>query len=213
MAVQRPVPDRYTEHISKWGWSDELRSWTWPGFEEKPMKVRVYTRGDKVALLLNGKEVGSKVLTEKDALMAEFTVPYSAGDLKAVAYQRGNEMGTITFTTVGKAHKLKLTPDRAKLKASRDDLSYVIVQVADEMGRLVPDAVVPVSFSVTSACEIAAVGNANPKDVASFRQPRRDTFHGECVVVVRPTGKAGSLDVKAEAPGLESASVALEVAG
>ena len=213
MAVQRPVPDRYTEHISKWGWSDELRSWTWPGFEEKPMKVRVYTRGDKVALLLNGKEVGSKALTEKDALMAEFTVPYSAGDLKAVAYQRDKEMGTITFTTVGKAHKLKLTPDRAKLKASRDDLSYVIVQVVDEMGRLVPDAVVPVSFSVTGACEIAAVGNANPKDVASFRQPRRDTFHGECVVVVRPTGKAGSLDVKAEAPGLESASVALEVAG
>jgi beta-galactosidase len=76
MAVRRPVPDRYTEHISKWGWSDELRSWTWPGFEEKPMKVRVYTRGDKVTLLLNGKEVESKTLTEKDALVAEFTGPY-----------------------------------------------------------------------------------------------------------------------------------------
>jgi beta-galactosidase len=213
MAVQRPVPDRYTEYISKWGWSDELRSWTWPGFDEKPMKVRVYTRGDKVTLLLNGKEVGSKVLTEKDALMAEFTVPYRAGELKAVAYQGASEIGTITFTTAGKAHRLKLTPDRMKLKSSRDDLSYVMVQVVDETGRLVPDAVVPVSFAVSGACEIAAVGNANPKDVASFRQPRRDTFHGECVVVVRPTGKAGSVEVKAEAPGLENASVTLEIAG
>ena len=67
-----------------------------------------------------------------------------------------------------------------------------------------PDAVVPVSFAVSGAGEIAAVGNANPKDVASFRQPRRDTFHGACVVMVRPTGKPGSIEVRAESPGLES---------
>ncbi len=213
MAVQRPVPERYTEHISKWGWSDELRSWTWQGREGMPMAVRVYTRGDKVTLLLNGKEVDSKTLTEKDALMAEFTVPYRAGELTTVAFQGASEIGTITFTTVDKAYKLKLTPDRAKIKASRDDLSYVMVQVVDKMERLVPDAVVPVRFSVSGAGEIAAVGNANPKDVASFRQARRDTFHGECVVVVRPTGKAGAVEVMAEAPGLEGASVTLDVAG
>ena len=143
------------------------------------MNVRVYTRGDQVKLLLNGKDVGSKDLTEKDALRAEFTVPYSPGELKA----------------------------------SRDDLSYVIVQVVDEAGRPVPDAVVKVSFAVTGAGEIAAVGNANPKDVASFRQPRRDTFHGTCAVVVRPIGKPGAIEVRAESPGLESTAVRLEVVG
>lgn len=214
MAVQRPVPDRYTEHISMWGWSDELRSWTWPGFEGKPVTVRVYTRGDKVTLFVNGKDVGSKALTEKDALKAEFTVPYSPGELKAVAYQGMNELATITFTTTGKPHRLVLRPDRAKLKNTRDDLSYVLVQAVDQNGRLVPDAVVPVSFTVTGAGEIAAVGNANPKDVASFRQPHRNTFHGECIVVMRPTGSAaGSIKVNAEAPGLESATVMLEVVG
>jgi len=213
MAVQRPIPDRYTEHISRWGWSDELRSWTWPGFEGKPLTVRVYTRGDKVTLLLNGKEVGSRTLTEKDALKAEFTLPYAAGELKAVAYRDGSEIGTIAFVTAGKAHKLVLQPDRAKLKPTRDDLSYVIVQVVDDAGRLVPDAVVPVTFAVSGPGEIAAVGSANPKDVASFRQPRRNTFHGECVVVVRPAGKAGSIDVRAESGGLESGSVTLEVTG
>ena len=76
MAVLRPLPAGYTEHISRWGWSDELRSWTWPGFEGASITVRVYTRGDRVKLLLNGKEVGSKELNEKDALKAEFSVPY-----------------------------------------------------------------------------------------------------------------------------------------
>jgi beta-galactosidase len=213
MAVQRPVPERWTEHISMWGWSDELRSWTWPGLEGRPMQVRVYTRGSQVKLLLDGKEIASKDLSEKDALRAEFTVPYSRGELKAVAYDGGSEIGTISFITAGKPHKLMLTPDRPSLKADRDDLSYVMVQVVDENGRLIPDAAVPISFAATGAGEIAAVGNANPKDVGSFRQPRRDTFHGTCVVVLRPTAKPGAIEVRAESPGLESASVTLQVAG
>lgn len=212
MAVQRPLPERYSEHISKWGWSDELRSWTWPGFEGTKMNVRVYTRGDRVTLLLNGQEVGAKPLSDKDALTAEFAVPYSPGELKAVAYQGGQEIGTITFATARKAHKLLLAADRTKLQAGRDDLSYVMVQVVDEQGRLVPDAMVPVSFSVRGAGEIAAVGNANPKDVASFRQSRRDTYDGACVVIVRPTGKVGSIEVRADSPGLESATTQVQVA-
>jgi len=43
------------------------------------------------------------------------------------------------------------------MKASRDDLSYVMVQVVDQNGQLVPDAVVPVSFSIAGAAGIAAV--------------------------------------------------------
>jgi len=211
MAVQRPIPEGYTERVSGWGWSDELRSWSWPGFEGSPLSVRVYTRGDKVTLLLNGKEVGSKELTPADALKAEFTVPYGPGELKAVAYQDGREIGDIAFTTVGKARRLVLTPDRAKMKASRDDLSYVMVKVVDDQGRLVPDAAVPVTFLLKGAGEIAAVGSANPKEVASFRQPHRRTFHGTCVAVVRPAGSPGAIELRAESPGLESATIQLEV--
>lgn len=212
MAVQRPVPTGYTEHISMWGWSDELRSWTWPGFENTPMHVRVYTRGDKVKLLLNGKEVGSQNLTEKDALKAEFTVPYAPGELKAMAYQGGKELDTIFFTTAGKAYKLLLTPDKPKLAASRDDLSYVMVQVVDEQNRPLPDAVVPVTFTLTGSAEIAAVASANPKDVASLRQPHHKTFHGACVVIVRPKGNPGTVELRAESPDLRPAATTLEIA-
>ena len=213
MAVQRPIPNGYSEQISRWGWSDELRSWTWPGFEKTAMRVRIYTRGDKVKIFLNGNEAGSKDLAEKDALTAEFMVGYASGELKAVAYQGGNEIGSISFTTADKAHKLVLTPDRSKLNASRDDLSYVLVKVVDEQGRPLPDSVFPVEFTLTGSGEIAAVGNANPKDVASFREPRHRTFHGECVVIIRPTGTSGSVEIRAESPGLVSATAQLEITG
>jgi beta-galactosidase len=213
MAVQRPMPTGYSEHISMWGWSDELRSWTWPGMEGKQMRVRVYTRGDQVKLLLNGKEVGSQTLSEKDALKAEFTVPYSPGELKTIAYDGGREIGNIEFVTTGKPHRIVLTPDRKEMNASRDDLSYVVAQIVDDQGRPVPDAVVPISFSISGEGEIAAVGNANPKDVASFRQPHRRTFHGVCAVVIRPTGKTGTVELRAESHGLETATIQLHISG
>ena len=210
LAVQRPIPSGLIERPSDWGWSDELCSWTWPGFEGAPLKVRVYTRGDRVKLLLNGTEVDSKQLAEQDALKAEFSVPYSAGELKAVAYQGQQEIGSKVLSTVGAARKLILTPDRTKLKASRDDLSYVMVTVADGDGRQLPDSVISVSFTISGAGELAAVGSANPKDIASFQQPHCRTFHGQCIVVVRPKGNEGTIEVRADSPGLDGATVTLE---
>jgi hypothetical protein len=40
-----------------------------------------------------------------------------------VAYQAGVRIGTIAFATAGKAKKLALRPDRAKLKATRKEWS------------------------------------------------------------------------------------------
>jgi beta-galactosidase len=211
MAVQRPVPTKYKEHVSLWGWSDELRSWTWPGLDGSPLKVRVYTRGDEVRVFLNGKQVGQKQLTAKDALNAEFDVPYSSGELKAVALQNGQEIGTLVFTTAGKPARLVLTPDRAQIRASRDDLSYVMATVVDDQGRTVPDATFPVRFSVSGSGVLAAVASANPKDVASFRQPMRSTFHGVCAAILRPSGDSGSITLNAEAPGLEPASTVIRL--
>ena len=120
--MQRPVPDGRTEVISRWGWSDELRSWTWPGSEGKTLKVRVYSSGDQVRLLLNGKEVGVKPVSPETELRAEFEVPYAAGELKAVAMSSGRQIAELSFKTVGKPAKLRLTADRASIRRDRNDL-------------------------------------------------------------------------------------------
>lgn len=210
MAVQRPVPAGLTERLGDWSWSDELRSWTWPGFEGTPLTVRVYTRATRVKLLLNGNEIGTRELKPNDELKTEFTVPYSPGELKAVAYDGDTETTSIAFSTIGRPHHLVLTPDRRRLTIGGDDLGYVMVTVADEAGRLIPDAMVPVTFSVEGAGELMAVANANPRDVASFQQPHRDTFHGACLAVVRPRGESGKILIRAQSPGLQSGTADLE---
>jgi beta-galactosidase len=211
MAVQRPLPEGKKEILSQWGWSDELRSWTWPGFEGKSLLVRVYSTGETVRLLLNGKTIDEKPVSAATKLTAEFEVPYAAGELKAVALQNGRVVASQSFSTVEKPAKLRLVADRSLIRADRNDLAYVTVEVLDRANRLVPDATVPVSFSIAGAGELTAVGSANPKHAASFREPRHVTFHGKCLAVLRPRGRAGSITLRVEAAGLTPASVTLRV--
>ncbi len=211
MAVQRPVPEGHQEVISPWGWPDELRSWTWPGHEGRPLKARVYTAGDQVRLLLNGQEIGTQPVSRETRLKAEFAVPYAPGELRAVALLKGSPIAELAFKTVGPPAKLRLRADRQTLRRDRRDLGFVTVEVLDQAGDLVPDAVVPITLHVRGVGELAGVGNGNPKDVAGFRQPRTRTFHGKCLAVIRPTGSAGSITLRAEAEGLPAATSTLKV--
>ncbi len=209
MAVQRPVPVGRTEIISAWGWSDELRSWTWPGFEGRTVKVRVASSGDQVRLILNGKEIGSKAISRETELRAEFEVPYSPGEIRAIALEGGREIGQIAYKTAGKPAKLGMRADRSTIRRDPNDLSFVKVEVLDQSGNVVPDAAVSVALSVSGAGRLAAAGTANPKDVASFRSRRPMTYHGKCLAIVQPLGQKGSIVVRAESPGLGSASIQL----
>jgi beta-galactosidase len=209
--VQRPVPEGRTEIVSWWGWSDELRSWTWPGCEGRTVKVRVHSSGDQVRLLLNGKEIGVKPVSPESKMTTEFDVAYAPGELKAIALSNGRQIAELALKTVGKPSRLRLKADRVSIRGNRNDLAYVTVEVVDQAGELVPDAVVPVSVSISGAGELAAVGTANPKDVFSFRQTRPRTYHGKCLAIVRPEGAAGSVTVQAQASGLASASIVLQV--
>ncbi len=210
IAVQRPLPRGRTEELANWGWRDELRSWSWKSYEGFPLKVRVFTAGDRVKMMLNGKEIGEKPVPDSAKLVAEFDVPYAEGELRAIAFKDGREIASHALNTVGMAAKLQLKVDREKIGASRGELAFVTVQITDAAGALVPDIVRRIDFHVDGTGELAAVGNANPKDVASFRQPVCKTFHGRCLAVLRPLGREGRIALRATSEGLMPASVIVE---
>jgi beta-galactosidase len=143
--------------------------------------------------------------------MATATVPYAPGELTAVASRNGQEIGRRTLRTVGAPAGLRLAPDVRDLSTSRDALAYVLVEVVDGHGRVVPDAVVPVAFEVTGAGELAAVGNGNPHNVDSFRRPHRYTWHGRALAILRPAKRPGHLTVTASTPTLRPAHLTLPV--
>lgn len=209
MAVHSPIPAGMKEVVSMWGWPDEQQNWNWAGNEGQKLQVNVYSNYSEVRLELNGKVIGTKPVSAEAKLTATFEVPYEAGELKAIALKDGKDVETKILKTTGKPAKIKLTADRSELKASRNDLSYVAVEVVDENGNLVPNANLPVRFKVEGAGELAAVENGNPADMKSFRAPQVTSFNGRALVIVRPTGKAGEIRLKAESEGLTEAGLTI----
>jgi beta-galactosidase len=207
MAVHTPLPAGKKEGISFWGWPSEYQSWTWPGEEGDTLQVYVYSRCQEVRLELNGKVIGQKQTSDETRLTAKFTVPYSAGELKAVGIINGKEIATKVFKTAGKPSHLILSADRTQIKADRNDLAYVSVEVRDKDENLVPNTDVTVKFTVSGGGELLASGNAAPDDMKSFRKPECRTFYGKCLAIIRPYAKAGSIKVNAEAAGLPDAMI------
>ena len=207
MAVHRPLPEGRKEWLSPWGWPDEERSWTWPGSEGKPLQVSVYSSGEQVRLTLNGREIGVKPVSRATRFTATFDVPYEPGELRAAALAGGKVVAKAALRTAGAPAKLRLTADRSRIRADRNDLAFVTVEVLDKAGTVVPTAVAPVRFKMSGTCELAAVGNGDPRHAASFRVPECVPFRGRCLAILRPTGKAGDAVLRAEAEGLPPATL------
>jgi len=59
--------------------------------------------------------------------------------------------------------------------------------------------------------ELAAVGSANPHEMASYHQPNRRTFHGRCLAILRSTGEKGTITLEARGDNLRSGNITIDV--
>lgn len=209
VTVHRPLPEGKKEKVTQWGWPDVESHWTWPGQEGKTVKVAVYSSCDRVALKLNGKAVGERPTTKADKHRAELEVTYQPGELEASCVAPGDPKTRVGLVTAGPAATLRLTADRDEIRASRNDLSYVRIEVVDAKGQVVPAARPEIRTRVTGPGELAALASADPVDLAGFRGPSRRPHQGVAQAIVRPTG-AGKMELVAEAAGLPPAKITIE---
>jgi beta-galactosidase len=133
-------------------------------------------------------------------------VPYEPGELKAVAYKDGVEIGESLVRTAGEAFELLLSPDRKELKADGMDLCYVTIEMVDEKGNVCPLAMDNLSFEVDGAALLMGVANGNQMGHDVFTDKTHPLFYGKAVAVIRSIpGQSGdaSLKVKSES-GMEA---------
>ncbi|RCW43498.1 glycoside hydrolase family 2 TIM barrel-domain containing protein [Paenibacillus prosopidis] len=211
IAVQRP--ERYHDKFmnSAWSWSDSIASWTWPGSEDKPVKVEIYSDAEEVELLVNGKSIGKAAAGESNRFKAIFETVYTPGELAAVSYTNGEETGRMVLQTAGKGLELKLENDRAELQATGADLAYIMISLTDENGILQTAADRKVSISVEGAGTLQGFGSADPKSQENFYDTERTTFDGKVLAVVRSHSEAGTITVTASAEGCAPKRITIQV--
>lgn len=209
IAVQRPEHYGKNSTMMPWSWSDSISSWSFEGYEDKPIKVEVYSGADEVELVVNGKTVGKASVDESNEFKVEFDTVYAPGEIVAVAYTDGKETGRSSMQSAGTTLNLKVEADRTQIVADDSDLSFVTISLVDDEGILKPLADRKVKVSVEGAGILQGFGSGDPKPESNFFDTKQMTYDGKALAVIRPT-KSGSIHVLVEAEGCTSQTIKIE---
>ena len=210
--------DRYYLYKSQWSDAPLVHilpsSWTWPGFEGKPVPVRVFTNADTVELFLNGRSLGVQTFaTDAKQLHLEWSVPYAPGVLKAVARKNGQIVAADAVRTAGAPARIALAPDRSQITGDGQDLSFITVTVLDKDGTVCPDAANELHFSLQGgAARIAGLDDGDATNHEPFQGTQHRAYHGLALVVLRSRpGASGPVTLTASADGLPAVHTTVTV--
>lgn len=137
---------------------------------------------------------------------------YQSGILTAVGMSMGKEQDSVSFITTNEPFKIRMTADRVNLSSDPNDLSFITVEVLDDHDNVVQEAELPIRFEISGPGQPAGVVSGNPKDMASFKQPVRNTFPARCLLIIRhKENETGIINIKATFSGLEPGQNKVEV--
>ncbi len=162
-----------------------------------------YNQADEAELYLNGRSLGKRSKNGDDLHVVWRTI-FEPGSLSVVSRKNGVAVLEKEIHTAGQPANIRLTPDRSRLNANAQDLSFVTVELIDARGNPVPVADQLMHFSIEGPAIIAGTDNGDPTDTLSLKKPMRKLFNGKALVVVQETGN-GEIILKAFAEGMEQA--------
>ena len=190
IAVQRP--EHYGKNLIKTPWviSDTVPSWSYPGYEGKPVIVEVYGSGDEVELYLNDQLVERKVYGQPLGCMAHFHLQYQQGLLKAVNLKDGQVIGERILMTVNDERHLKVSIEEGDSKA----LAFAEISLLDGDNHLVSNEDCLIHVEVEGG-ELLGIGTGNPKPIHGYKGAETMLFGGSAMAVIKVLA-GSSLNVK-----------------
>ncbi len=180
-----------------------LPHWNWTVGDS--VDVWAYTNAEQVELYLNGALQGVRRKEEKVGHLM-WRVAYKPGTLRAVARSAGLVTTSAVVRTTGKPTRVALAPDRSRIRANGEDLSFVTVTVRDRRGLAVPTAEPLIRFRVSGGARIVGVDNGDEISHTSFQAKQVRLFNGKGLVIVRAGRSPGTITLTAEGKGLAAAT-------
>ncbi len=207
MAVKEPDGYNGKVRTTMWGTWPTFESWNWPGHEGKDIEVEVYSHYPKVRLYLDGDLIGEKDVAEMKAV---FTLPYRPGTLRAEGVRDGSAIESTTLRTAGKPAGIRLSADRHAPAADGMDMAFVVIEIVDADGNVVPFADNQLNVSVSGSAELKALGNADIKDEDSYTDASHKAWKGRALAAVKSNGKKGNAAIRVSSPGLKTNTIKLK---
>ena len=169
--------------------ANDRMSENWNLSDGSKANIYIYTNGDEVELLLNGKSLGRKANPIDNAKLRNQIrwgeIDYKPGKLEAVAYKNGKVIARHALETTGKPAKIIAEPDNDTWKADGMDLQHVKLTVVDGKGRRVYNYNDELQFNVTGDASIVAVTNGDIATDEIATQQHVRLWQGQAVVILR----------------------------
>ena len=200
--------DRFYLYRSHWNDKSETvhlvpGHWNFKAGETVP--VFAYVSGDEAELFLNGRSLGRRQkrtdgagdttprqsktderILERYRLMWKDVV-YEPGELRVVAFRKGEKIGEEMLRTAGAPVRVRVTKDPFSPPGRLD---FYRVELVDARGTPVPGRSDRIRFSLQGPGRILAVGNGNAHGTDSFRETSsHPLFNGRLLVIVRRDGE------------------------
>ncbi len=211
-------PEHYGEMLIKTPWviSDSISSWTYPGFEKKPVIIEVYAAGDEVELIKNGESLGRKPSGDAGGYRVLFETTYEPGELLAVTYEKGKEIGRSTLKTTGEYADIRIEKEEIQIASTakgmdfkaNGDLIYLSVCLTDKDGGAVTFADEKLNLSCDGA-EVLGFGSGDPKPVHNYDEMETGTFNGRAQIILLRHNDSGKIRVNVTSSSGKTAEIIL----
>ncbi|WP_044915121.1 glycoside hydrolase family 2 TIM barrel-domain containing protein [Butyrivibrio sp. WCE2006] len=194
------------EVMTMWGFPAITPTWNYKGWENKPVRLVVFSKAEEVEVFVNGKSIGRKPVNMERPMpnSAYFDTEYAPGKVEAVSYAGGKEVSRDILVTTGEPARIRLIPEKKTAKADGHDLIYVGIEITDNEGNVVPCGELKINAEVSGCAVLAGFGSGNPKTEDNYTDGESESFRGRAMAILRSGYSKGKVIIKVSADGLDS---------
>ena len=178
---------------------NDRMSENWNRADGSKATIYIYTNGDEVELLLNGKSIGRKANPKEAKMRNQIRwgeIDYKKGKLEAVAYKNGKVFARHAIETTGKPVKIIAEPDNANWQADGMDLQHVRFTAVDSKGRRCLTYNDELTFSIEGDASIVAVTNGDITTDEIATQQHIRLWMGQATVILRSGRQPSKVTLK-----------------
>ncbi|MDX2185910.1 MAG: glycoside hydrolase family 2 TIM barrel-domain containing protein [Opitutaceae bacterium] len=197
------------EHWQKLWFGPPLKAdWNPAKANGEPVKVVVFSTAEKVELFLNGRSLGQKLPKELPGRVAQWTVPFEPGELRAVGTRAGQTVED-RIVTAGEPKRLGLREESDLPGTRHTGVAALVISAEDVAGTVVPLAEPTVRVTAGPGGRILGIDNGDLTYHGLYTANEVELRDGKALVwVVVP--ETGSVRYEVTGVGLESGSLTLE---